>query len=85
MKVMYSAMLGADVALAGEGCSWADGGAPDADGSGASWLPGDLVQLGVHKAPMLADIAGGADLGFVWTGAYHRQFLILLTRLTFDT
>eukprot|EP00892_Ulva_mutabilis_P008116 jgi/Ulvmu1/5677/UM024_0024.1 len=86
MKVMYAAMLGADVALAGEGCSWADGGAPVAGtgGGGTSWLPGDLVQLGAHKAPQLAEIAGGADLGFVWTGAYHRQFLILLTRLNFS-
>lgn len=85
MRAMYSAMLGADVALAGEGCSWANGAVPAADGGGTSWLPGDLVQLGVQKAPMLEEIAGGAELGFVWTGACHRQFLILLTRLAFDS
>lgn len=83
MKMMYSAMLGADAALAGEGCSWANGAVPAADGGGTSWLPGDLVQLGAHKSPAFEDIAGGAELGFVWTGACHRQFMILLTRLTF--
>jgi hypothetical protein len=80
-KWMYSEVLGADSALPGEGCCWVDSGSRS--GGGATWLPGNLMLLGERPAPLLKGLAGGAHLGFVWTGAHYRQFLILLTRVDF--
>jgi hypothetical protein len=79
VRPQYQAIMGSSSVLQGEGC------ATVCRVSGeTSWMDGELVVFGPGATQSFQDLAGGAQLGFIWSGGFHRRFLILLTKLRFS-
>ena len=79
VRPQYQAIMGSTSVLQGEGCATVC-----RDSGSTSWMGGELVVFGPGATEPFQELAGGAQLGFIWSGGFHRRFLILLTKLRFS-
>lgn len=79
VRPQYQAIMGSTSVLQGEGCATVC-----RESGETSWMDGELVVFGPGATQPFQDLAGGAQLGFIWSGSFHRRFLILLTKLPFS-
>lgn len=79
VRPQYQVIMGSSSVLQGEGCSTVCRHSGE-----TSWMDGELVVFGPGATQPFQELAGGAQLGFIWSGGFHRRFLILLTKLQFS-
>lgn len=73
----YPDALAVSQRYAGEGC------VADEGFENARWARGELLSFGRSRSSKFQRLTGGAELGFIWSMAHSKRFLILLSRVTF--